>query len=155
MFLREIVPHGRLVKVSGRRAWLGVVVTLVFAVVAGAYFFLIQPGGLYRQSREALVQLREDAEHPVFVYGTLTSPVVRFIVTLRMQETRPARLRGYRREDRNIVPDERAVVEGLLFDVTPRELRRLDLYERVGDRYERISVTLKDGEAAWAYRALR
>jgi hypothetical protein len=155
VFLREVVPHGAFVKLPAPRAWLGVMGALAFAAVAGAYFSLIQPGGLYPPSREVMEQLREDAEHPVFAYGTLTSPVVRIIVTWRLQETRPARLRGYRREDRNIVPDARAVVEGIAFDVTPRELRRLDLYERVGERYERISVILKDGEAAWAYRALK
>lgn len=152
MFLREVVPQGLFVKLSAPYAWLGMLGTLAFAVVA--YFSLIQPGGLYPTSREVMEQLRADAEHPVFAYGTLTSPVVRIIVTWRLQETRPARLRGYRRDDRNIVPDARAVVEGIVFDVTPRELRRLDLYERVGERYERISVILKDGETAWAYRAL-
>jgi len=141
-------------KLPAFRAWLGVLVILALAVFAGAYFTLIQPGGIHPPGRGVMERLQEEAEHPVFAYGTLTSPVVRFVVTWHLQEPSPARLPGYRREGRNIVMDSGDAVEGIVFDVTPRELRRLDLYERVGERYERISVTLADGESAWAYRAL-
>lgn len=114
----------------------------------------IQPGGLAPADPTVLARLAEEAERPVFAYGTLTSGVVRFVVTFRLQEPAPAALPGYRREGRNIVPEPGASVDGVIFEVTPRELRRLDLYERVGERYERIAVTLADGTGAWAYREL-
>jgi gamma-glutamylcyclotransferase (GGCT)/AIG2-like uncharacterized protein YtfP len=134
--------------------WLAALILLAVAVAAGAYVMLIQPGGTRHVDAEEARRLAVEAEDPVFAYGTLTSPLVRFVVTLQAQETRPASLRGYRREGRNIVPDPGGIVDGLVFEVTPTELRRLDLYERVGERYERIRVGLADGTAAWAYQAL-
>jgi len=136
------------------RAWLGALVVMLSMVTGGLYFTLIRPGGLHPAAPAVVASLEEDAEHPVFGYGTLTSGFVRFVVTFRLQDTRPATLRDYRREGRDILPAEGATVEGVVFDVTPRELRRLDLYERLGERYERIEVELADGTAAWAYRRL-
>ncbi len=136
------------------RTWLGVLGILALVVVVGAYFTSIQPGGIYPPGPDVMERLQEEAETPVFAYGSLTSPAVRFVVTWRISEAKEAHLPGYRREDRNIVPDVGGTVEGIVFDVTARELYRLDLYERVGERYERIRVTLADGETAWAYRAL-
>lgn len=135
-------------------AWIGALVLAVAVIAAGAYFTQILPGGLRPASPALLARLEEEAEQPVFAYGTLTSGLVRFVVTFRVQEARPAVLTGYRRENRDILRGESARVEGVVFDVTPRELRRLDLYERLGERYERIEVELADGTRAWAYRRL-
>jgi hypothetical protein len=38
--------------------------------------------------------------------------------------------------------------------VSTSELRRLDRYERTGQVYERVELTLDDGEPAWVYRML-
>ena len=139
---------------SRLRAWLGALVLVIVVVAGGLYFTQIQPGGLRPPAPALLASLEEEAEHPVFAYGTLTSGFVRFVVTFGLQDAEPATLAGYRREGRNILPAEGAMVDGVLFEVSPRELRRLDLYERLGERYERIEVELADGTTAWAYRRL-
>lgn len=139
---------------SRLRAWLGALVLAIAVLAGGLYFTQIQPGGLRPAAPALLASLEEEAEHPVFAYGTLTSGFIRFVVTFRLQDAEPAKLSGYRRDGRNILPAEGATVRGVLFEVTPRELRRLDLYERLGERYERIEVDLADGTTAWAYRRL-
>lgn len=125
----------------------------VFAVAVAAvlYFTQIQPGSFRPADREALAR---DAGRPVFAYGTLTSPLVRAVVTLSVQDARPARLPDWRRDGRDIEALSGASTEGVVFEVSPRELLRLDRYERLGERYRRIPVTLEDGTAAWAYDRL-
>lgn len=129
-----------------------IAILMILVVAGGLYYSQIQPGGMRAPSVAVMARLEREAERPVFAYGTLTSPLVRFVVTLGVQDPRPASLEGYRRVGRNILPDESGVVEGVLFEVTPGELRRLDLYERVGTRYERVLVDLANGSTAWAYR---
>jgi hypothetical protein len=129
-------------------------VLLAIAFVTGVHVMLVGPEGIAPPDAEPVLRRRAEAEVPVFAYATLTSPLVRFFVTLQAQETTPARLPGYTRRGRDIDPDPGGSVAGVVFDVTPAELRRLDLYERVGERYERIRVRLADGTAAWAYRAI-
>lgn len=94
------------------------------------------------------------SQHQVFVYGTLTSPVVRWIVKGRAGEGEPARLPGYEREGLDISPEAGAELEGLLLRVNGAELQRLDRYERLGLRYERQLMELDDGREAWVYRRL-
>lgn len=96
----------------------------------------------------------EQAEHRVFVYGTLRYRPVRWLVYGRSGDPVPASLKGYRREALDIVeaPGER--VDGLLLEVDADELARLDRYERLGIRYERVLMTLDDGEKAWVYRRI-
>lgn len=132
-----------------RRATFAALAALVLA--AALYLTQIQPGSFRPVDTAAIAQ---DAQLPVFAYGTLKNPAIRFVVTLSTQDERPARLAGWAREGRDIDPAPGAATEGVVFDVTPRELRRLDRYERLGTLYRRIPVTLEDGTAAWAYDRL-
>lgn len=87
----------------------------------------------------------------VFGFATLTSPVVRFVVTGRHIPAAPAQLAGFRRVNRNIVPQEGTNLPGQVFTVSPDALLRLDRYERLGTRYRRDQMTLVDGSTAWVY----
>lgn len=96
----------------------------------------------------------EAGPHEVFVYGTLRSGLVRWVVTGRAGESRPAVLEEFRRSalDLEEAPGER--VEGEVITVSAEELARLDRYERLGIRYQRVRLTLADGAEAWVYRRL-
>lgn len=96
----------------------------------------------------------EDKTHHVFVFGTLKSPWVRLLVMGRMGEAEPEQLPGMRRDGLNVVPDPSHSTPGYVIRVTAEELARLDYYERVGVRYERIQMLLKDGRVVWVYRRL-
>jgi len=94
-------------------------------------------------------------EHKLFVYGTLTHSWVRWLVTGEQIESTAASLSGFRREGLDLVADPDAVTRGELLSVTPESLRRLDRYERLGIRYERIPVPLTSGEQVWVYMRIR
>lgn len=96
----------------------------------------------------------EEGEHPVFVYGTLRLAPIRWVVMGRAGQAEPAVLEGFRRDglDLTEVPGER--VEGEVIVVDADELERLDRYERLGIRYERVPVRLADGRMAWVYRRM-
>jgi len=94
-------------------------------------------------------------EHKLFVYGTLTHSWVRWLVTGEQIESTAASLSGFRREGLDLVADPDAVTRGELLSVTPESLRRLDRYERLGIRYERILVPLTSGEQVWVYMRIR
>ncbi|SDK81361.1 Gamma-glutamyl cyclotransferase, AIG2-like [Franzmannia pantelleriensis] len=93
-------------------------------------------------------------EHQVFVYGTLRYPLVRWWVYGRTGSPEPARLQGFRRTGLDLEPAEDEVVEGLLLTVDHHELARLDRYERLGIRYERVAQRLTNGQIAWVYLRL-
>ncbi|MGO1233585.1 MAG: gamma-glutamylcyclotransferase family protein [Marinobacter sp.] len=101
-----------------------------------------------------LPTIDEDATYEVFVYGTLTQPWVRWLVMGRAGESEPAKLPGYRKEELDIKPADGAVIKGEVITVNADELRALDRYERLGVRYERMKLTLEDGESAWVYRLM-
>lgn len=96
----------------------------------------------------------EEGRHAVFVYGTLRLAPIRWLVMGRAGEAEPAVLEGFRREglDLKAAPGER--VEGEVIVVDAKELRRLDRYERLGIRYERVRLRLADGRLAWVYRRM-
>lgn len=100
----------------------------------------------------------ESAEHRVFAYGTLRFSALRWLVVGRRTPSQPALLPGFRKEGLDVQPardaQTRGGVLGEVFEVSPEELRRLDRYERLGVRYERIAITLDDGQEAWVYRRL-
>ncbi|MBF8221607.1 gamma-glutamylcyclotransferase family protein [Halomonas sp. 328] len=102
---------------------------------------------------EALPPIAE-GEHRVFVYGTLRHAPLRWVIYGRAGDPQPAILPGYRREGLDITRDASASVEGLLLRVDAEELARLDRYERLGIRYERVERHLADGQPAWVYRRL-
>lgn len=91
---------------------------------------------------------------PVFVYGTLRSPTLRRLVIGRAVDSQAAALAGFRREHLNIIVDPQAVTQGELIKVQVDELRRLDRYERLGLRYERVWLPLADGSSAWVYQRI-
>lgn len=92
--------------------------------------------------------------HQVFVYGTLTYAPVRLVVMGTLADPKPARLENFTREGLDIAPAPAEHIDGLRLTVTPEELARLDRYERLGIRYERVKLTLADGTNAWVYRRL-
>ncbi|BBI61983.1 hypothetical protein HSBAA_32890 [Vreelandella sulfidaeris] len=63
-------------------------------------------------------------------------------------------LEGYQRNGLDLSPQPGSKVEGLLLRVDADELARLDRYERLGVRYERVEITLEDGSRAWVYLRL-
>lgn len=95
-----------------------------------------------------------DAMHPVFVYGTLKSAPLRWLVMGRAGEPEQYTLQGYERQGLDITENPDASVDGLLLQVSGDELRRLDRYERIGIRYERVRIPQEDGPDVWVYRRL-
>lgn len=95
-----------------------------------------------------------EGPHRVFVYGTLRFDIVRWAVMGRAGQTRPAVLEGFRREGLDVDRAPGAEVEGEVVEVSAEQLARLDRYERLGLRYERVTVELADGTEAWVYRRL-
>ncbi|SFR62699.1 gamma-glutamylcyclotransferase family protein [Thiomicrospira sp. ALE5] len=101
-----------------------------------------------------LPPITQHAEHRVFVYGTLTHAWVRRLVIGRSVETEPAKIKGYQRQALDLQPHPNASVNGLVFTVSPAELKRLDRYERLGIRYQRVLKTLANGQQAWVYQLI-
>lgn len=101
------------------------------------------PAGIYLQTGQG-----------VFAYGTLTSPLVRWLVLGESIPVEEAQLAGFRRQGLNLVaaPGER--VSGKYLVVDGIQLRRLDRYERLGSRYYREQYQLADGRQAWVYRRI-
>jgi gamma-glutamylcyclotransferase (GGCT)/AIG2-like uncharacterized protein YtfP len=95
-----------------------------------------------------------DTQHPVFVYGTLKSAALRWLVMGRAGQPRQYTLQGHERQGLDITENPDASVEGLLLRVSAGELRRLDRYERIGIRYERVRIPQEQGTAVWVYRRL-
>jgi len=96
----------------------------------------------------------DNATYSVFVYGTLKQPWVRWLVMGRTGESKPARLPGFKKEELDLKPATGAVTKGQVITVNADELRALDRYERLGIRYKRTELTLKNGESAWVYRLM-
>ncbi|NIC03947.1 gamma-glutamylcyclotransferase family protein [Billgrantia bachuensis] len=96
----------------------------------------------------------EKGEHVVFVYGTLRLAPIRWVVMGRAGETEPASIEGFRREGLDLTEASGGRVEGEAIVVDADELKRLDRYERLGIRYERVPMRLDDGRMAWVYRRM-
>lgn len=96
-----------------------------------------------------------DEPQRVFVYGTLRNPVLRRAIIRRAVDARPAILPDYRKENLDIVPAAGDQTPGLVFTVDAEGLRRLDRYERLGLRYQRVELLLADDRSAWVYRRLK
>ena len=106
-------------------------------------------GALITISVLSLTALRTE---PVFVYGTLTQPVFRTYACLCFVGATPAQLPGFEKAGRTIHKTNHSVVPGQLITVSKQELRLLDRYEGVPDRYRRITVRLRDGTTAEVYQ---
>lgn len=126
--------------------------TALLIVVVSLWLTLLSPFGY--TPPEGLPPIPDGQTHEVFVYGTLRSPTVRRVVVGRRVDAQPAVLDGYRREHLNIESADSSYVEGVLLEVSSEELRRLDRYERLGIRYERVRLALRDGSDAWVYRRM-
>ena len=119
-------------------------------VVAYLWWALLSPHGY--QAPDDLPPINPDIEHRVFVYGTLRQAWIRRLIIGEHPPPEPALLANHRREGLDVRPDTDAQVEGLVLQVEPAQLARLDRYERLGIRYDRIEVMLADGSRAWIYQ---
>lgn len=128
-------------------------ITALFALGIG-YLWLTFASPYGYNPPEDLPIIEDGTTHSVFVYGTLTHPWVRWLVMGRAGEGEPAWLPGFRREHLDIRPADGAVTEGEIIRVSAGELRSLDRYERLGVRYERVKLELRDGETVWVYRLM-
>lgn len=128
--------------------------SVLAALLAGGYAWLVLLGPYGYEPPDTPAAIDESRMHTVFVYGTLRNRLVRRVVIGHSVEVRPATLPGYRKEGLDIVPEPGSHTMGLVFEVGSVALRRLDRYERVGIRYQRIELVLEDGTPAWVYRRL-
>ncbi|WP_299200155.1 gamma-glutamylcyclotransferase family protein [uncultured Amphritea sp.] len=126
-----------------------------FIVVAVSYLWLTFASPFLYNPPDNLPVIEEGVTYPVFVYGTLTKPWVRWLVIGRGGDFELAELPGFRKDKLDIRPDAGAVINGQVIIVSADEFRALDRYERLGIRYERVEVTLQDGRSAWVYRLLK
>jgi gamma-glutamylcyclotransferase (GGCT)/AIG2-like uncharacterized protein YtfP len=113
------------------------------------------PEAMQLELEQASYGFDENGKARLFVFGTLRNPAVRMLVTGSRISGRPGALSGYRRVGLDIVEDESASVGGLVLTVNERQLRRLDRYERLGQRYRRFVVSLEDGGRAWVCQRIR
>lgn len=93
-----------------------------------------------------------------FAYGSNMDPMRMQERGIRWTGRKPAVLERYRLSfskialyskgagAATIVPDGKAVVEGVLYDISDSDLQRLDEYEGFPDQYDRIQVRLLTGE---------
>lgn len=136
-----------------RWRWIaGVLVALTLLPALYLWWQLLSPGGYSLPVGFEIDQA--SGEQQVFVYGTLRNPVVRWLVVGRPVPAEEAFLPDYSKQGLDITPAPGAGVEGEVLTVEPPALRRLDRYERLGIRYERVEATLDDGRRAWVYRRL-
>ncbi|CUS49160.1 MAG: AIG2-like family [Idiomarinaceae bacterium HL-53] len=103
---------------------------------------------------ETTLTLEPEAEHRVFVFGTLKNPIIRSFIMRTYAPTERALLPGYQKTKLDLKPNAEANTEGVVFYATSAQLRRLDRYERVGVKYERYCYTLANGDEAWVYRLI-
>ncbi|TVP57561.1 MAG: gamma-glutamylcyclotransferase [Halomonadaceae bacterium] len=128
-----------------------------FASLAGTglIVWLMLFSALGYEAPPETLALESQQQHHLFVYGTLRNPLVRYLVIGRPVATSPASVSGFRRQGLNLKPAENSQVTGRMFTVYSEELRRLDRYERLGVRYERVRVTLDQDQEAWVYQRLQ
>ncbi|MFP3343495.1 gamma-glutamylcyclotransferase family protein [Halomonas sp. SIMBA_159] len=127
-----------------------VVVSLFCVMGVAVWLWLTMLSPWFYDRPEALPAI-EQRTHQVFVYGTLRYLPVRWVVMGSSGSPQPARLDGFKRKGLDLAASEDNHVDGLLLTVTPEALARLDRYERLGIRYERVEQTLSDGTSAWVY----
>jgi len=127
-----------------------VVVSLFCVMGVAVWLWLTMLSPWFYDRPEALPAI-EQRTHQVFVYGTLRYLPVRWVVMGSSGSPEPARLDGFKRQGLDLAASEGNYVDGLLLTITPEALARLDRYERLGIRYERVEQTLADGTSAWVY----
>ncbi|MEX1197137.1 MAG: gamma-glutamylcyclotransferase family protein [Pseudohongiellaceae bacterium] len=117
-------------------------------------FWLVMLSPLTYEYPEDWQMPDHDTTHTVFVYGTLKSAPLRWLVMGRAGQPAQYTLQGYERQGLDITENPDASVEGLLLEVSAGELRKLDRYERIGIRYERVQILRENGSGIWVYRRL-
>lgn len=130
-------------------------VLLVFGVSLGGsywYYVMLSPQGHTLPPDPDGIYLQ--AEQGLFAYGTLTSPIVRWVVIGESVPAETANLNGFRRQGLDLVAASGQQVTGKYLTVSGPQLRRLDRYERLGSRYYRELYELADGREAWVYRRI-
>ncbi|MDO8863403.1 gamma-glutamylcyclotransferase family protein [Haliea sp. E1-2-M8] len=140
---------------AGRKRWrwiAGALLALTLLPVLYLWWLLLSPGGYSLPAGFELAPAT--GEQQVFVYGTLRNALVRRLVLGRPVATEEAFLPDYRKQGLDIEPQPGAGVHGEVLTLEPPGLRRLDRYERLGIRYERVQATLGDGRQVWVYRRL-
>lgn len=115
---------------------------------------LARPAILFPPPLPDSLPVTYETSQSVFGYATLSNPVVRSVVVRRWVRSEPASLSGFRQVGRDLVYEQDAVVDGRVFEVSQLELRRLDRYERLGERYQRLQIALDDGTLAWVYQMI-
>ncbi|MGM0769121.1 MAG: gamma-glutamylcyclotransferase family protein [Pseudomonadota bacterium] len=131
-----------------------VVAFVAMIALAIGYLWLTFASPFGYNPPDNLPAIDDDATYSVFVYGTLTEPWVRWLVMGRAGQGETAQLPGFRKDQLDIKPVAGAVTEGEIIEVNAEELRALDRYERLGIRYERVELELKNGETVWVYRLM-
>ncbi|MFO7813395.1 MAG: gamma-glutamylcyclotransferase family protein [Pelovirga sp.] len=129
-----------------------ILLLLLLAIGAWGWWTFVSPFN-YSPPSSTVVE-RDAGEQRVFAYGTLRNPLVRLLITRELTDSTPAQLPGYRKQGLDITEADSAKTKGVVFSVTPQGLRRLDRYERLGERYQRLQLTLADGKPAWVYQRL-
>ncbi|MGY6703571.1 gamma-glutamylcyclotransferase family protein [Roseinatronobacter sp.] len=128
-------------------------IAIIAALLAGFWFLVTRaPVYLPRLDDNAPPPPQEDAR--VFGFATLTNPLVRLVVLGRAVPAKPAILRGWDRNRRDLRATQDFMLQGVVFTVTPKEMTRLDRYEQTGRKYRRDLMLLEDGETAWVYRLI-
>lgn len=148
--LDRIAPWERLYRARRWPYWVGACSSATGGFFL-AWWVLLGPYG--HTLPDPLPGAGEADSYPIFAYGTLRNPFIRWLIIGRRVETQVAALPGYRKEALDVLPDPSATTEGIVFEVDLEELRRLDRYERLGTRYERVRLPLENGYA-WVYRRL-
>lgn len=137
-------------RLAWRMLWL-FPIALSLALLLG-WLTWLSPYGY--EAPAGLAVIDAEREHRVFVYGTLRQPLVRRLVTGQWIDTRAALLPGFEQQGLDLERSSGAQAEGEVFTVEPSVLARLDRYERLGIRYERVPATLANDEVAWVYLRL-
>ena len=145
------MPSNVVTSNARNRRWLAI---LLGAVLLAGPLGVVRYAPVYLPPAAADEAPLPEGPQDVFGYATLANPLVRFFVVGRPVTSEPARLEGWRRVDRDLLPDPEAAVDGRLFTVGREGLARLDRFEETGARYERMRVLLADGREAWVYRLL-
>ncbi|BBI74344.1 gamma-glutamylcyclotransferase family protein [Vreelandella aquamarina] len=127
-----------------------VVVSLLCLMGVATWLWLTMLSPWFYERPEELPDI-EQRTHQVFVYGTLRYLPIRWVVMGTSGSPKPARLDGFERQGLDLSRNADSHVDGLLLTVSPEALQRLDRYERLGIRYERVEQTLADGSTAWVY----
>jgi len=130
---------------------IGCVALLLLALL---YLWLVRLGPFAHQPPGGYPVIDSQGDYTVFVYGTLRYAPVRWLVMGTAANARPAVLCGYRKQGLDLVEESHGKTTGLVITVTGQQLRRLDRYERLGIRYQRMQYTLADGTRAWVYTRL-